>query len=485
MTFDLKTQSLAGTFSPSTGVLFGANGQVDSQPEVYQGTTVSAGFFGQISGDVTSTGPGVHTVSKIGGISFSIAGALTFSGAFTCTVTLTGATSVTFPTSGTLATNTQYSGGSNVGLVPTGGSGTTFLRGDGTWQTPAGSGGTPGGSSGQVQYNSSGSFAGSVNFTFSGAALTLGVQGTTQGSLVLGNTNSTFSTTLKSSNSTSAAWSLTLPTTAGTNGYFLQTDGTGVTSWVAQAGGGNVSNTGTPTNGQIAQWTNATTVQGISTNGSGNVLLSSGTAAIASGKTATISNTLTFTGTDSSTVACGAGGTVAYLGTVQSFTAQQYFGEQPLTDGATINWNLNTQQTAGVTIAGNRTLANPTNMQAGATYRIRVTQDVTGGRTLSYGTAYKWLNNGGNPPTLSTTGGVSDFIDFECDGTFLYGSAGTADGSSGLTIGSTSIVSGTNGRILYDNNGVIGELSVIPAANGGTGVSNSAYAWVGANFGGM
>lgn len=50
----------------------------------------------------------------------------------------------------------------------------------------------------------------------------------------------------------------------------------------------------------------------LSTNGSGNVLRSAGTAAIASGKTATISNTVTFTATDSSTVAFGGGGTVAY-----------------------------------------------------------------------------------------------------------------------------------------------------------------------------
>lgn len=38
-------------------------------------------------------------------------------------------------------------------------------------------------------------------------------------------------------------------------------------------GSGNVSNSGTPTNGQIAQWTNATTIQGLSTTGSGNVVL--------------------------------------------------------------------------------------------------------------------------------------------------------------------------------------------------------------------
>lgn len=48
------------------------------------------------------------------------------------------------------------------------------------------------------------------------------------------------------------------------------------------------------------------------TNGTGNFLLSAGTAAIASGKTLTVSNTLTFTGTDASTVAFGGGGTVVY-----------------------------------------------------------------------------------------------------------------------------------------------------------------------------
>jgi hypothetical protein len=36
----------------------------------------------------------------------------------------------------------------------------------------------------------------------------------------------------------------------------------GLPAWTAPTGGGNVSNTGTPTSGQLAQWTNTTTVQG-------------------------------------------------------------------------------------------------------------------------------------------------------------------------------------------------------------------------------
>ena len=58
-------------------------------------------------------------------------------------------------------------------------------------------------------------------------------------------------------------WTFTMPTTAGTNGYVLQTDGSGVTSWVASTGGGNVSNSGTPTANQIAVWTNSNTIKGV------------------------------------------------------------------------------------------------------------------------------------------------------------------------------------------------------------------------------
>lgn len=89
--------------------------------------------------------------------------------------------------------------------------------------------------------------------------------------------------------------------------------------------------------------------------------------------------------------------------------------EQTLTDGATISWNLSTQPEATVTLAGNRTLSNPTNQTAGAVYHLRVVQDGTGSRTLSYGTDYNFGTAG--TPTLTTTAAAEDVLTFRSNGT--------------------------------------------------------------------
>jgi hypothetical protein len=64
----------------------------------------------------------------------------------------------------------------------------------------------------------------------------------------------------------------------------------GLPAWTAPTGGGNVSNTGTPTANQIAQWTNATTVQGANMAS----LLTAGNGIAITGTTnATVSQSLT------------------------------------------------------------------------------------------------------------------------------------------------------------------------------------------------
>ena len=81
-----------------------------------------------------------------------------------------------------------------------------------------------------------------------------------------------------------------------------------------------------------------------------------------------------------------------------------------LTDAATITPDFGANQNFTVTLGGNRTLANPTNIVVGQTGSIFVVQDGTGSRTLSFGAYYDFV--GGTAPTLSTTAAAVDRIDY-------------------------------------------------------------------------
>jgi hypothetical protein len=107
------------------------------------------------------------------------------------------------------------------------------------------------------------------------------------------------------------------------------------------------------------------------------------------------------------------------LTSVGLYTAQQNFSLATLTDAATISWNLNTAQVATVTLAGSRTLANPTNMVAGGTYVLIVKQNASGNNTLGYSSAYKWAD--ASIPVLSTAANAVDVLTFVSDGTNMYG----------------------------------------------------------------
>ena len=93
---------------------------------------------------------------------------------------------------------------------------------------------------------------------------------------------------------------------------------------------------------------------------------------------------------------------------VQSFSVAQRGTITALTDGATITPNMNTANNFSVTLGGNRTLANPTNLTAGQSGVIVITQDGTGSRTLAYGSNFKFP--GGTAPTLTTTASAVDVL---------------------------------------------------------------------------
>ena len=104
------------------------------------------------------------------------------------------------------------------------------------------------------------------------------------------------------------------------------------------------------------------------------------------------------------------------------YTGQSASPVFTLTDGATITPDFNNGNIQEVTLAGNRTLANPTNQKSGARYAIIVNQDATGSRTLTFGTDY--LFAGGTVPTLTTAASSKDILVFLSDGTNLIAESG-------------------------------------------------------------
>ena len=91
-----------------------------------------------------------------------------------------------------------------------------------------------------------------------------------------------------------------------------------------------------------------------------------------------------------------------------TFTKAQRGSITTLTDGATITPDFAANNHFQVTLGGNRTLANPTNLVAGQSGAIRIVQDGTGSRTLAYGSNWKFSN--GAAPVLTTTANAVDLL---------------------------------------------------------------------------
>jgi hypothetical protein len=128
---------------------------------------------------------------------------------------------------------------------------------------------------------------------------------------------------------------------------------------------------------------------------------------------ATFANTITVTGnaTFSNTVTVSASGIKFSDGTTMTTASTSGIGTPvALTDAATIALDLSTGSNFTVTLGGNRTLANATNMTVGGSGIIKVKQDGTGSRTLAYQSMYVF--DGDTAFTIGTTLNKSSIITY-------------------------------------------------------------------------
>lgn len=104
---------------------------------------------------------------------------------------------------------------------------------------------------------------------------------------------------------------------------------------------------------------------------------------------------------------------VAGLASTETFTKAQRGAVSALTSASTITPNFANSNNFSLTLATNATLANPSNLTAGQSGVITITQDSTGSRTLAYGSYWKFV--GGTAPTLSTAASAVDELVYYVD----------------------------------------------------------------------
>lgn len=123
---------------------------------------------------------------------------------------------------------------------------------------------------------------------------------------------------------------------------------------------------------------------------------------------------------DSSDVTAGTNATAAQYNNMRKdlMLGKRIPGTETDSATVTVDWSDTTKgNIRSVTLGGNRTLAF-SNVTVGQSILIRVIQDGTGNRTLSWPAGSKFPS--GSAPTLSTAGGAIDAFYVYCSGSGVY-----------------------------------------------------------------
>ena len=484
---------------------------------VLNGTTLGTGVITSSLTTVGTIGTGTWQGSVVAGQyggtgvantgkTITLGGNLTTSGAFDTTLNVTALTSVTLPTTGTLATlagsesltNKKLGSLTSNGLVTTsGGDGTLSVTTLGTGvatflSTPSssnlisaitdetGSGALVFGTGPTITlpivnntkqgYSTTATAAGTTILTVNSNRVQFFTGTTTQvlslpapQTMTLGMeflivNNSTGSVEVRAANSATVA--IVLPGTAVSCISIDTTAGNGAAGWNAEFVGFS-SVTGTGANVLATSPTLTTPVLGAATATSINGLTitsSTGTLTVANGKTLTASNTLTFTGTDASSVAFGTGGTVAYtsnkLNAFAATTSAELLGviSDETGTGSLVFANTPTLVTPNIGAATGTSLVATGDVKAKELWSTNSTGDEGGQINLA------------QPATNSTLAGDTVTIDIWQNRIRIFEQGGDA---RGVYIDLTSAATGVGTNLLASSGS--GTVTSITAGTGLTG----------------
>lgn len=162
---------------------------------------------------------------------------------------------------------------------------------------------------------------------------------------------------------------------------------------------------------------------------------------------------------------------------------------QALVDQANVAWNMNLGAIATWTIAGNRVMGGPTNIKAGGHYVLVVTQDATGGRTISWNSAFIGNKGANIQAPNKAPGSVTTYVFESPDGVQLRSIAPLVSGPLSVVVSTAStsyaVPSGANrAKVYLKAAGASGAGSTIAGTfGGGGGEGEERTGWVDVNSG--